>query len=298
MEYIFINGKRYGFSKDFRDNEELREKYNELTEKTYKFNYKTWYQDGYWGESHIPYTLFDEESAAANVSVNKIKFSVLGEEKNYVQLGTVMTDEKYRHQGLSRYLMERVMKDMKSDCDLIFLLANKSVLDFYPKFGFRESKEYIYFKNTDYLKTNVHIKKLDMNDPENKKFLYKKVRDSIPLFKVSMLKNPELVMFYCTLFMKDFVYYIESLDTVVIAEYEGNILYLHDIFSDKKVMAGNIADIMSLPETEKVILGFAPEGEEFQTLLQTDRDNTLFVYSKDKIAFDDNELKFPELSHT
>ncbi len=298
MEYLFINGKKYGFAKDYREDNELREEYNKLTEKTYGFSFEAWYQDGYWGEKHIPYTLFDEGIAVSNVSVNKIKFSILGEDKNYVQIGTVMTDKKYRNQGLSRYLMERVIEETESECDLIYLFANKSVLDFYPKMGFREAEEYNYFKNINYLKTNVQVKKLDMSDSENKGFLYRKVRDSKPLFEVSMLGNPELVMFYCTLFMKDFVYYIKSLDTVVIAEYDGNVLYLYDIFSSKKIDLDSIIDIMSLAETEKVVLGFVYEGNGYQNVLKSDRDNVLFVYSRDKIIFDSNKLKFPDLSHT
>ena len=147
-----INGRKYAFVKNYRRNEKLRKEYNKLTEKTYGFDFETWYQEGYWGEGHIPYTLFDGQSAVSNVSVNKIKFSVLGEEKEYIQLGTVMTDKAYKKQGLSSYLIKRAIDDTKSECDLIYLFANKNVLDFYPKFGFRETKEYNYFKDINYVK--------------------------------------------------------------------------------------------------------------------------------------------------
>ena len=105
-------------------------------------------------------------------------------------------------------------------------------------------------------------------------------------------------MLYCTLFMKDSVYYIESLDTVVIAEYDGNTLYIKDIFSNKKIEMNNIIDIMSLAGTEKAVLGFTPDEDGFQNSLKTDRDSVLFVYGRDKVIFDYNKLKFPELSYT
>ena len=298
MEYLFINGKKYGFAKNYRKNEKLRKEYNKLTKKTYGFDFEAWYQDGYWGERHIPYTLFDGESAVSNVSVNKMKFSALGEEKNYIQLGTVMTDEAYKKQGLSSYLIKRAMDEVKSECDLIYLFANKSVLDFYPKFGFRETKEYNYFKDINYVKTEAKIKKLDMNDIESKKFLYEKAKNSLSVSKVSMVNNSELIMFYCTSFMKNFVYYIENLDAVVIAEYDGNILHIYDVFSGRKIELRNIINIMSLAETEKAVLGFTPDEEGFQNSMQNDRDNVLFVYNRDKVIFDYNRLKFPELSHT
>ncbi|WP_435309392.1 GNAT family N-acetyltransferase [Sebaldella termitidis] len=295
---MFINGRKYAFVKNYRENEKLRKEYNKLTEKTYGFDFETWYQEGYWGERHIPYTLFDRESAVSNVSVNKIKFSVLGEEKEYIQLGTVMTDKAYKKQGLSSYLIKRAIEDTKSESDLIYLFANKNVLDFYPKFGFRETKEYNYFKDINYVKTEAQIKKLDMNDIESKKFLYEKAKNSLSVSKVSMVNNSELIMFYCTSFMKNFVYYIENLDAVVIAEYDGNILHIYDIFSGRKIELRNIINIMSLAETEKAVLGFTPDEEGFQNSMQNDRDNVLFVYNREKVIFDYNRLKFPELSHT
>lgn len=295
---MFINGRKYAFVKNYRENEKLRKEYNKLTEKTYGFDFEAWYQEGYWGERHIPYTLFDGESAVSNVSVNKIKFSVLGEEKEYIQLGTVMTDKAHKKQGLSSYLIKRAIEDTKSECDLIYLFANKNVLDFYPKFGFRETKEYNYFKDINYVKTEAQIKKLDMNDIESKKFLYEKAKNSLSVSKVSMVNNSELIMFYCTSFMKNFVYYIENLDAVVIAEYDGNILHIYDIFSGRKIELRNIINIMSLAETEKAVLGFTPDEEGFQNSMQNDRDNVLFVYNREKVIFDYNRLKFPELSHT
>ena len=293
-----INGRKYAFVKNYRRNEKLRKEYNKLTEKTYGFDFETWYQEGYWGERHIPYTLFDGQSAVSNVSVNKIKFSVLGEEKNYIQLGTVMTDENYRNQGLSRYLIERAVNETESCCDLIYLFANEKVLDFYPKFGFREAEEYTSFKNISYSETNIQVKKLDMENPEDKKFLYNMIKSSIPLFKISMTENPELVMFYCLSFMKDSVYYIKSLNAVVIAEYEKNTVYIHDVFSSVKIDLNSIINIMTLHGSEKVILGFAPEEKGFQNSVEIDRNNVLFVYNKNKVIFDYMKLKFPDLSHT
>lgn len=58
-----------------------------------------------------------------------------------------MTDCEYRNKGISRKLMDKVLQDWKDKCDAIYLYANDSVLDFYPKFGFIKAKEYQYSKN-------------------------------------------------------------------------------------------------------------------------------------------------------
>lgn len=43
-------------------------------------------------------------------------FNVLDEKQRYIQLGTVATDEAYRHRQLSRFLMERVLEDWNQQC--------------------------------------------------------------------------------------------------------------------------------------------------------------------------------------
>lgn len=53
------------------------------------------------------------------------------------QLGAVATWEPYRGRGLARQLMEQVINDLDEVDQPIILFANNSVLDFYPRFGFR-----------------------------------------------------------------------------------------------------------------------------------------------------------------
>ncbi|WP_165778752.1 hypothetical protein [Leptospira perolatii] len=42
------------------------------------------------------------------------------------------------------YLMKDALSDYEGKVDLFFLFANESVLDFYPKFGFRKIEETIF----------------------------------------------------------------------------------------------------------------------------------------------------------
>ena len=67
-----------------------------------------------------------------------------GVEKNYIQIGTVMTDEAYRRLGLANKLMDHVVKQYKDDCDGFYLFANLDAVDFYDKCGFSKEAEYCY----------------------------------------------------------------------------------------------------------------------------------------------------------
>ncbi|WP_029451666.1 GNAT family N-acetyltransferase [Clostridium algidicarnis] len=298
MEEVFINDKRYTFIKDFKDKALFRKSYNTLTQKTYGFDFEQWYQSGYWGSGYMPYSLLDGENIVANVSSSIVDCLVLGETKRYIQIGTVMTDPDYQNQGLARYLMERVIEEWNSKCDMIYLFANDSVLDFYPKFGFTSVSEYQYSKTITNDNEVTVAEKLDMSLEDNRELVIDKINNSISMSKLTMMKNVGLVMFYCTSFMSDKVYYLSQQDVIAIAELQGDTLYLQDIFSLSAVDLDSVIKSLTNKEVNAVVLGFIPNDIDsyFVNLLEED-DTTLFVMKDKADLFKDNKLMFPILSH-
>jgi hypothetical protein len=41
---------KYTYIKDYKDNDKMRKSLNELTEKTFGFNFENWYSNGFWGD--------------------------------------------------------------------------------------------------------------------------------------------------------------------------------------------------------------------------------------------------------
>lgn len=68
-----------------------------------------------------------------------------------------------------RKLIEEVLKDWENNCDGIYLYANDTVLDFYPKFGFEKAKEYQCTKQITPVPQT--FTRLDMGRSENVKLL-------------------------------------------------------------------------------------------------------------------------------
>ena len=228
----------YQLEKNVMHSDKLRKAYNELAQKTFGLSFEAWYQSGYCGNSHIPYTLFDGEKAVSNVSVNRMEVAWQGKVRNYIQLGTVMTDPEYRKQGLSRYLIEEVLKEWNDKADAIFLFANESVLDFYPRFGFERQVQYQYsimpVKTQGTTAENSrqqggekpHIEKLDTENPKHLEILEKCYQKGNPFSKLQTVNGFGLLMFYCSSFFKECIYYIPKMDAVMIAEKEAETLYL------------------------------------------------------------------------
>ncbi|HCU6011508.1 TPA: GNAT family N-acetyltransferase [Legionella pneumophila] len=291
--------KKLIFFKGYQQDDKKRTAFNALAVKTFDLSFEEWYQSGYWRDKYIPYTLFDGEQAVANVSVNIIDFSIFGHKQRTIQLGTVMTDDAYRNQGLSRMLMEKVFEDWKADNHLIYLFANSTVWGFYPKLGFKSVKEYQYQRTTT-PSTQASFVKLNMNKKENREQLYDYTQNTDPYGKISMQENADLVMFYCITVYKDNVFYLPELDAIAIAEIKGRQLHLLDVYSKKEHNLDDIIHALSDETTDTVRLGFVPKDCSSYEIIPVDeqaKDEMLFVEEDKTSLFDENQLMFPLLSH-
>jgi predicted GNAT family N-acyltransferase len=298
MKHVNIDGKEYEFVIGYGKNDELRKSLNDLTQKIFAFNFEQWYQDGYWKNQYIPYSLIDGDKIVSNVSVNIIDFTVFGEEKRYIQLGTVMTNAGYRKRGLSRVLIEKAIADYQDKCDLIYLFANNSILEFYPKFGFKVLEQYQCIKKVDAIQSNISVKKLEMSDESSRNFVIEKVMHNAPVAKVSMFGNAELIMFYCTLFMKSNVYYVENYDAVVIADFTKDTIEVMDIFCTKNIQLNNLLNALANENTKSIVLFFTPHDTSPYDILSLEGEDVLFAMGKDLKLLKSNQFMFPKLSHT
>lgn len=282
--------------KGYKDNEHQRNQFNKLAEKTFGLNFEDWYQNGFWRDQYIPYSIFDGDRIAANVSVNIMDFICNGEEKHLIQLGTVMTDEEYRNRGLIRRLMEEIEKDYQEKIDGMYLFANDSVLEFYPKFGYTTMSEYQYTKEVRII-TEATAKQIPMTNNVEWEKLENIISHSVPDSRLEMKDNVSLIMFYITKFMQENVYYIESHKAWVIAEIEDGELMIYDIFAEKIVNLDCVIEAFG-ESVENVTLGFTPiNAEGFAVEKFQEEDTTLFVKGDMFSEIESKKMMFPILSH-
>lgn len=282
--------------KNYQHNEKLRQSFNALSEKTFGLNFENWYQNGYWRGNYIPYSMVCDEKVIANVSVNLTTMVWNGQKKHYIQLGTVMTEEGYRNQGLIREIIKEIHKDYHGKIDGMYLFANDSVLEFYPKFNFRKATEYQYKKKVKIAGKST-IEQIPMQDKAAWDLVEKAIKESKPCGKFEMIDNVGLYMFYVTNFMQENVYYEKQLDVYVIAEVEGATLFLQNVFAPKEVELDKVIQAFG-SEITQVVLGFVPKkskGYETEKICQ--EDTTLFLQGEGREAFEREQLSFPMLAH-
>lgn len=298
-EYVKINGKKYLYKSNYRDDNSLRKSFNKLANNIFDIDFERWYQEGYWGDGYIPYSLIDDNEVVSNVSASIMEFNFKGKKKLYIQIGTVMTDSRYRNNGLAKYLMERVIEEWKDRCDLIYLFANDSAINFYPKFNFVETYEYQHSRSCFNISNDNNVRKIDMNYKKDKE-LFKHIIEKTKIFsKFAVLNNKNLIMFYCSSFMKDNIYYIKDYDAIVIAEMSREIIYILEVFGTKEIDLESIINKIVTKNTKRVVLGFTPLSTIlYDEKILKEEDTTLFIMKGKENPLKLYNMMFPVLSHT
>jgi predicted GNAT family N-acyltransferase len=267
------------FLKDYKNNELLRNSFNQLAFNTFGIQFETWYQHGYWTEKYIPYSFIDNGRVVANASVNLITLVIHGELIRAVQIGTVMTHPDYRNRGLSRRLMEMVLEDYK-EVDLVYLFANQSVLDFYPKFGFEALEEVQFSMEYSHgAMERAGIRKLDGGNEEDLRFIFELAANRKPVSKiVGASGTEELLMFYCLMVFPQDLYYLEEEQALVIYQMEENVLHVYDVVSSKEIDELEILRKIAEPNVNKIIFHYHLDNREVPSIEEPyQSSNTLFV---------------------
>lgn len=301
-----IINNNYKYSIAVKNNDVLRESYNELTRNTFGFDFVNWYELGHWGEMYIPHAITDGDKVISSISVNLMQFDVGGVKKNYIQLGTVMTDTQYRERGLNRKIMEEVLKEYEGKVDGIYLFANDSVLNYYTKFGFKPSKEYEYYmqcEDKENIKSYV-IEKVDMTHKEQCERLYDVIRnysdDTNNLNEndaMYMSDNIGLYQFWLAAEYGKHVYYLPEIGNYVVAELKGDTLYIYQIFGKQQVDINRLTKSFG-EKVNEVVLQYTPVNKEnFSVREHKEEDCTLFILGEDLQCVERNKMMFPILSH-
>ena len=281
--------------KGYRADDALRRSFDALAQRTFGLTFEDWYQNGFWGDDYVPYSVVVDGAVAANVSVNRTDFVLDGEKKRFIQLGTVMTDERYRGRGMIRRLMVEVERDCAGKADGVYLFANDTVLDFYPKFGFRRAAEIRYARALEPGGAASAVR-VPMRDRDSWDRLTAVIRSSAPCGRFSLCGNTGLPLFYVSKFMQDCVYR-GAPEPYAVAELEDGGLHLHAVSAEKQPAPEAGARAFG-GAVRRVQLGFTPldtTGWEAETVREDD--TTLFVRGAGFRDFERRGLMFPVLAH-
>jgi GNAT superfamily N-acetyltransferase len=257
-------------------------KLNELMLRTFDFSFEPWYSRGGWTDDYVCYTLFEGGRAAANVGVYAMDLLVRGAPKRSFQIGAVATHPDCRGRGLSRQVMQHVLGEY---AELpAFLNADETVLDFYPRFGFRRADDRQPFINLLIDQPKTGLRPLSIDDPKVRQYLDRRASYSNLL---DCTNAAPLNWFHLIQEDAHHIYEIPALNAMLVAEQEGPVLTLVDVISPGGAVAWDaLVPQLGFTGVRTICFGFNPDwlGVHPQTR----------AYGPDSYFFVRGDLELPQ----
>lgn len=242
-----------------------------------------------------PFAVIDDEGQILSIlNASQMQVCINGNLNRALQIGTVATLPDQGGKGYAGMLQTFVQNKLAKEFDFIFLFANSSVLDFYPKYGFRARQQVVH---KYYIQQSGHPEyqplKLDIDGLNLLKDLLDR-RDGISN-KMGVLDSQWLTEFYCRTFFKDNLWVNVARDTIVVATVDGSVLKLQDIIANK--LPYDFFINLSWYGISEIHLGFTPDkfNGDFDIEALPD-DEQIFVCGD--FPEDLSEFKFPALAYT
>ncbi len=261
-------------------------------------DFHKWHQLGYWTGNYEPHTLISEGRIISNVSATLMDIFINGSRKKGVQIGTVGTIPEERGHGLSRQLMDHVIKKYKTKADIFFLFANETVLEFYPKFGFSRVAESLYQTAVNSGNNSSGLKKMDLRNKDDRDIINRFASNRIPLTSLFGAEGYESITWWHLLNVyRNDIYFSEEDDILLIMYPSKNKLKLIDVISTKPPDPQRlINEISGFGNTSSILYHFPPDQIPFPYDNMIRDEDTMFFVRGD---FDLSPgFKFPVTAQT
>ncbi|MTI71363.1 MAG: GNAT family N-acetyltransferase [Firmicutes bacterium] len=253
-------------------------------------DFQFWYDLNLWDENYESYSIIENGEIISNICVFKTK--IMFNKKRYftLSIGAVATKQEYRGRGLSRILMEHIINKYK-DVPM-YLSANDGVVNFYPKFGFERVYEKLPVCEVE-IENHIKANKVQYDDPKVWNYVYNRVNYSD---KLDCVNTQNINIFHLYMgYLKDSIYEIPELQTLIVANQKGSTLKLIGVFSLRNINFTELIKFLPFCNVNKVEFGFRPYWTDIEYSMHEYKTDPIFVRN---LCCDLGEFKFPELSIT
>jgi len=259
----------------------------------------SWRNRGAWRDPYEVLALVDGEQIVSTIGLTRMRLVVDGVAQNGFQLGAVATLPGQRGQGLSRHLMDWVFEELASPNGPIFLFANESVLDFYPRFGFRQIPQRRWLLSAEIAPDANRVTCFDPDSAEDRDRLAALCARAAPIAGPLSTRDYYPIALWHLTCTPISGFWLDDRDTFVAADMEGGRLAVHDIIAtEPRDLRPALASLAAAP-VDTVAFGFDPSpwfaGARPIADAEADAQFPLFVRGAPSIL---GPLAFPGLAKT
>jgi GNAT superfamily N-acetyltransferase len=260
--------------------------------------FRRWAQLGGWNESYEVFALHNDRKLASIIGVMNMHCLFGGVEYQGVQLGAVGTLPNFCGRGLSGQLMNRVLAEHSGPEKPVILFANDTVLDFYPRFGFRPVAQKRFMLSRKLQPAMRPIRRLDLAMRADRALLADycaraaptkgrfAARDYFPIMLWNLIQNPRHVVL------------TDDLAAVLVVSRVDQWLIVHDVYAPSVFdLVDALASAIDAP-VEGIEFCFDP-GEELAAMtmkVESYTEDPCFLLWNSSLP--PGNRRFPDLART
>lgn len=211
--------------------------------------------NAYWDKSSIPFIVKQDQEVIAHLGL--LPFHVLVESSpfNASAIHGICTKVEHRRKGHFKQLMLEALHYSEQHFDFSFLFTDQP--DLYEPFGFKIIDEYDFeYDFPIQNKKQNNLRKLNLDNQQDLNLLQELYLNRLPHSnRFSIVKETVISTLNA---LHEPVFYIESINTLIVYQIKDNTLFLKDVVFKKSPNLDAI--LKSIPEVfSKVVLQFCPD---------------------------------------
>jgi predicted N-acetyltransferase YhbS len=260
--------------------------------------FSAWGARGGWVEGYDVLAMVVDDRIVGTVGRTSMRYAINGVERNGYQLGAVATHVAHRNRGLARRLMDKVLGELDAPDQPVVLFANSSVLDFYPRFGFRRLAQAGFTGHADVRPADTLAPGLDLAKPTDRAWLADHCAKASAIGRRFAARDYYSAMLFHLTRQPRMVFRLDLFGAVVIVRQDGDRLLIEDLLAIRPFrLADALPHVCALP-VRTLEFGFHPEAwwPEAESRALDDDDSPLFV--RGAAAELEAPIRFPDLAQT
>lgn len=223
-------------------------------------SFRGWYDLGGWDAGYRAFAIAEGDEIVANASLQRMRVVLNGRELRGWQLGAVGVLPEFRGRGLQHRIMERLMQVPEQD-DLVYLFANDTVLEFYPRFGFERAIEHLYGVDVDVVPAKgQRLRRLSLTSVEDRQQVKRIAASALPVTREFGARDyGGVLLWYWANFYQECFYCDDENDVVIVAVRHDDRLEICDVVTDHPVDLPGYLPRIAERTVHGVEFGFTPE---------------------------------------
>jgi predicted N-acetyltransferase YhbS len=261
-------------------------------------NWQVWLDRGGWTTDYEVFALLDGDQIVSSVGRSRMQLIHNGHAVAGYQLGAVGTLPHYRGRGLARRLMDEIVGELDHPDQPIILYANDSVVDFYPRFGFRRIAQKQSVADVSIAPAKMPAARFDPGDAAHRPKLRNLFGRAMPIRGPLSAANYYSIALWHLSCSPISAFWLPEFDALVAATTKNERLIVHDVIAARPFdLNGALPRLIERPVTRVEFCFDTEDGwATAPCSLLDDSDEPLFVRGASASIV--GPVRLPSLAHT